>query len=115
MFLKMLVALTHLISLTVPQRRQPQTKPQSRHMSCAHHNPLHCVIPPYMLEKLASKGKSANARDKALKSLRVSRYFRTRRREAQDAFQALGFRAIAGAAATAAPDRLIRKSMMPGR
>ena len=79
-------------------------------MYCTHHhNPLHCVIPPYMLEKLASKGKSANVRDKALKSLRVSRYFRTRRLEAQNAFQALGFRAIAGAAATAAPDKLIRK------
>ncbi len=62
-----------------------------------------------MLEKLASKGKSANARDRALKSLRVSRYFRGRRREAQNAFQALGFRAVAGAAATAAPDKLIRK------
>lgn len=79
-------------------------------MPCTlHHNPLHCVVPPYMLEKLASKGKSANARDRALKSLRVSRYFRGRRGEAQNAFQAMGFRAVAGAAATAAPDKLIRK------
>ena len=61
-------------------------------MTCTHHNPLHCVVPPYMLEKLASKGKSANAREKALKSLRVSRYFRSTRREAQDVFQAMGFR-----------------------
>jgi Zn-dependent metalloprotease len=79
-------------------------------MSCTcHRNPLHCVVPPYMLEKLASKGKSANARERALKSLRISRFFRTTRLEAQNAFQALGFRAIASAAATAAPDKLIRK------
>lgn len=79
-------------------------------MSCTcHRNPLHCVIPPYLLEKVAAKGKSAIARDKALKSLRVSRYFRGRRREAQEAFKSLGFRAVASAAATAAPETLVRK------
>jgi Zn-dependent metalloprotease len=79
-------------------------------MSCAHHrNPLHCVVPPYMLEKLATRGKSANVREKALKSLRVSRFFRAKRREAQNAFQALGYRSVAGAAATALSDKLSRK------
>ena len=60
--------------------------------SCTH-NPLHCAVPPYMLQKLGGAGKSRKVREAALKTLRISRYFRARRREAQKAFQALGFHA----------------------
>jgi Zn-dependent metalloprotease len=74
---------------------------------CAH-NPLHCAIPPYMLEKLAGAGKSLKARVNALKSMRVSRHFRARRREAQKAFQSLGFHAL-NVASPVAPISLVRK------
>jgi Zn-dependent metalloprotease len=75
---------------------------------CPHRNPFHCAIPPYMLEKLAEKGKTQTARVKALKTLRVSRHFRARRQEAQTTFQALGFHALS-LAAPVAPIKLVRK------
>ena len=73
-----------------------------------HHNPLHCAIPPYMLEKLAAKGKTAAAREAALAALKISRHFRVRRREAQATFQSMGFGAV-HLGALAAPTKLVRK------
>jgi Zn-dependent metalloprotease len=60
-----------------------------------------------MLEKLAGAGKTLKVRDFALKTLRVSRHFRLRRRESQQAFQALGFHAL-NMAAPVAPTTLVR-------
>lgn len=83
-----------------------QTKTKNESM-CSHHEPLHCVIPPYMLEKLAAKGKSLRQRENALRTLRMSQYVRERRRDAQQAFQAMGFQSL-NLAAPFAPAKLVR-------
>ncbi len=74
---------------------------------CSNHQPLHCVIPPYMLEKLAAHGKTSGQRETALRTLRMSQYIRARRRDAQHVFQSLGFQSL-NLAAPSAPAKLVR-------
>lgn len=90
--------------------------------NCGHRNPLHCAVPPYMLERIAEHGKTARARRTALESLRISNFFRSQRREIQRAFQAMGFVSFAAGRGALAPSQLERRvfdaknsKILPGR
>ena len=46
--------------------------------ACRGHNPLHCVIPPFVLERLA-KSEDKRVRDRALENLQIAAQFRATR------------------------------------
>ena len=48
------------------------------HSSCRGHNPLHCIIPPIILERLA-KSADKRVRDRALENLQIAAQFRATR------------------------------------
>ncbi|MEI8312364.1 MAG: M4 family metallopeptidase [Verrucomicrobiota bacterium] len=76
---------------------------------CGHRDPLQCAVPPYMLEKVAEHGKTAKARRTALDSLQVTSFFRSKRREIQRAFQAMGFASFAAGPGATVPSRFERR------
>lgn len=77
--------------------------------NCGHRHPLQCAVPPYMLEKAAEFGKTEKVRGDALNSLRVSNFFRSKRREIQRSFQAMGFAGLAAAPGATASSKLDRR------
>ena len=77
--------------------------------NCHHRHPLQCAVPPYMLEKVAEHGKTAKARRTALDSIQVTNFFRSKRREIQRAFQAMGFVSFAAGPGATVSSRLERR------
>jgi Zn-dependent metalloprotease len=77
--------------------------------NCGHRDPVQCAVPPYMLEKVAEFGKTAKARRTALDSLRISNFLRSKRREIQRSFQAMGFAGFAAVPGASVSSRLERR------
>ncbi len=50
---------------------------------CEHRNPIQCIMPPYMLEKMLESG-DERIRRVALKNLQRSSFIRNRRAEIQE-------------------------------
>ena len=62
-----------------------------------------------MLEKIAEAGKTARSRRTALDSLQITNFFRSKRREIQRSFQAMGLAGLAAAPGATVASKLERR------
>jgi Zn-dependent metalloprotease len=71
---------------------------------CTHRNPIHCILPPYILRKMA-RDVTGKAADKALRTLAIDTTFRSIRATSPPP------RSLRGASISAAPDAKVNRSI----